>query len=89
MDGDVLTSERLDDEVRNHPAVVGLHARPVGVENAGDLHGHSRRPRVIGKQRLGETLAFVVARARAQRVDVAEVVFRLRVNVRIAVDLRG
>src|SRR5258708_17541854 len=34
VNGNVLTLERLDDEVRDHAAVIGMHARPVGVEDA-------------------------------------------------------
>ena len=40
-------------------------------------------------QRLGEPLGFVVDPARPDRIDVAPVVFRLRMDQRIAVDLGG
>src|SRR5205085_7488477 len=36
VDGDVVAGERLADDVRDHPAVVGAHAGAVGVEDPGD-----------------------------------------------------
>ena len=44
---------------------------------------------VVEEQGFGAALALVVAGARAQRVDVAPVAFRLRVDGRVAVDLGG
>src|SRR5439155_1027557 len=44
---------------------------------------------VGGGQGLGEALGLVVDRARPDRVDVAPVVLRLRVDERVAVDLGG
>ena len=82
-------AQRLDDEVRHHAAVVGMHARAVGVEDARDLDAHFVLPPVVEEQRLGAALAFVVAGARADRIDVAPVVLGLRMNVRVAVDLGG
>ena len=29
---DVLPQKRLNDEIAHHPAVIGMHARPVGVK---------------------------------------------------------
>ena len=43
---------------------------------------------IVEEQRLGAALAFIIAGARADRVDVAPVVFGLRMNIGIAVDLR-
>jgi len=63
IDGERLTLERLDDEVRNHPAVVGVHARAVGIEDAHDAHLHAILLVVVHAQRLGAALAFVVAGA--------------------------
>ena len=42
---------------------------------------------IVEEQRLGAALALVIAGARTDRVDVAPIFLRLRVDVRIAIDL--
>ena len=81
--------QRLDDEVRHHAAVVGMHARAVGVEDARDLDAQLVLAVVVEEQRLGAALALVVAGARADRIDVAPVGLGLRMDRRVAVDLAG
>ena len=44
-------------------------------------------PVVVEEQGFGTTLAFVVATARADRIDVAPIILGLRMDGRIAVDL--
>jgi hypothetical protein len=89
IERDGLAAERLHDEVGDHAAVVGVHARPVGVEDAQHLDAQPVLAVVVEEQRLGAALAFVVAGADADRVDVAPVVLALRVHLRVAVDLAG
>ena len=76
VEGDGLALQRLDDKVAHHAAVVGMHARAVGVEYARDLDVHAVLAAVVEEQGFGATLAFVVAGARANRVDLAPVAFR-------------
>ncbi len=81
--------ERLAQEGRDRAAVVRAHARAVGVEDADD-RGVDALLAVVGhRQRLGVALGLVVDAARADRVDVAPVGLRLRVDLRVAVDLGG
>ena len=87
VDRDVLVPQRLDDEVRDHPAVVGMHPGAVGVEDAGDLDPQPVLSPVVEEQRFGAALSLVVAGARPDRIDVAPIGFGLRVDRRIAVDL--
>src|SRR5262245_55749633 len=68
--------------------VVRVHARAVGIEDSGDLDLQPVLAPIIEEQGLGATLAFVIARARAYRVDVPPIIFSLRVDAGIAVDLR-
>lgn len=89
VDRDIVAPQRLDDEIRDHAAVVDVHFRTVGVEYADDLHGNAVFAVVAHKERLGAAFALVVARADAQRVDVAPVILALGVDQRVAVDLRG
>ena len=66
-----------------------MHARAVGVEDARDLDLQPVLAAVVEEQGLGAALALVVAAARADRIDVAPVVLRLRMDLRIAVHLGG
>jgi 3-hydroxyacyl-CoA dehydrogenase len=85
----VITAQRLADERRQHAAVVQSHARAIRVEDADD----ARLQPVVGvvghRHGLLEALGLVVDAARADRVDVAPVLLRLRVHGRVAVDLAG
>ena len=71
-----------------HAAVVEPHPRAVGVEDPDDPRLHAVIAVIGHGDRLGEPLGLVVAAARADRVDVAPVVFALGVDLGIAVDLR-
>ena len=86
---DGLALQRLDDEVAHHAAVVGVHARAVSVEDARDLDVHAVLAAVIEEQSFSAALAFVVAGAQADGVDLAPVAFGLRMHFRVAVDLAG
>ena len=70
-------------------AVVGTHARSVGVEDAGDAHIDTVMSVVRHRERFGEALRLVVDRTLANRVDVAPVGLALRMLEWIAVDLAG
>jgi len=82
-----VAAQRLLDEVGDHSAVVGVHARAEGVEDARDADRHAELV-VLVAQRLGDALALVVARARADAVDVPPVRLALWVHLGVAVDLR-
>lgn len=66
-----------------------MHLRAVGVEEPGDFYIKVAVTVVGEEQSLRATLPLVIAGADPVRIHVPPVVFRLRVNVRIAVDLRG
>ena len=85
--GDRPVLQRLAQERRDRAAVVRAHPRAVGVEDPHD-RGVDALLAVVGhRQRLGVALGLVVDAARADRVHVAPVGLRLRVHLRIAVDL--
>ena len=87
--GHRLVLERLAQEGRDRPAVVRPHPGPEGVEDPRDA-GVDALLAVVGhRQRLGVALRLVVDAAGADRVDVPPVVLRLRMDLRVAVDLRG
>jgi hypothetical protein len=89
VDRQRLFLERLDDEVRDNAAVVLEHARPIGIEDARDLDRQLVDAMIVEEQRLGAALALVVARANADRIDVPDVAFRLRMDLGIAVHFAG
>src|SRR5207244_5101305 len=68
------------------PAVVGMHAGAVGVENARDANAHVVFPCVIEKQSFGAPFSFIVTGSNPNRVYIAPITFLLRVHVGIAID---
>jgi hypothetical protein len=60
--------------------------RGPGVEDPRDLDLQSVLSPVIEEQRLRATLTFIITRTRADRVDVAPVIFGLGMDARITVD---
>ncbi len=87
IDGYVLPFQRLDNEVRHHAAVIGMHARAVSVEDPHDLNVKLMLTIVVEEQGLGTTFAFVVAGADANGIDVTPIVLGLRMNSGVAIDL--
>ena len=86
VDRDVLVAKRLHDEVRDHTAVLRMHARSVGIEDAHHPRVDIELANTVRNQRLAHSFAFVVAAADANRVDIAPLMLLLRMHQRIAVD---
>jgi hypothetical protein len=84
-----ITADRLPDERRHRPPVVGPHPLPVGVEDASDTNRDAVHPVIGHRHRLRVALRLVVDAARTHGIDMAPVGLGLRPNLRIAVDLRG
>jgi hypothetical protein len=89
IDGQRLVGQGLIDEVGHDTAVVQAHARAIGIEDAHDARLQAVVAVVGHRHCLGKALGLVVDAARADGVDVAPVALRLRVHLRVAVDLRG
>ena len=87
VDRERFAAQRLHDEVRHHPPVVGLHPRPVGVEDPHDAHVEATRAVVRHRDRFSESFGLVVDAANTDRVDVAPVRLGLGVHERVAVHL--
>src|SRR5262245_6652880 len=66
-----------------------MHARAVSIENTRYLDTQIVLPLILEEQRLGAALAFIIAGAGADWIDVAPILFHLRMNAWVAVDLRG
>ena len=67
----VLPGKRLNDEIAHHPAVVGMHARPVGVKDADHPDIDTVLPVIIEKQGFRAALAFIVAGAKTDGVYIS------------------
>mmetsp|Transcript_11895 Transcript_11895/g.27602 ORF Transcript_11895/g.27602 Transcript_11895/m.27602 type:complete len:318 (-) Transcript_11895:573-1526(-) len=89
VDGHRLALQRLNDEVAHDAPIVRVHARAESVEDAGNSHVNPLLLLVRVHHRLRHAFALVIARTRTNRVHVTPVRLRLRVDLRIAVDLRG
>ena len=89
VDGDVFAFERLDDEIGYHATVVGVHARSVGIEEAGHFNAEVMLTAIVKEQCFGTSFALVVAGAEANGVHIAPVIFSLRMNVWIPIYLAG
>lgn len=77
VEGDRLALQRLDNEVAHHAAIVGVHARAIGVEDVRNLDVHAVLTAVVEEQGFGAAFAFVVTGTRADRIDLAPVAFGL------------
>src|SRR4029077_15366920 len=89
VNGDRLLAQGLHDEIGDHAPVVRMHVWPVGVEYARNLDLEVVLTKVVEEQRLRAPLALVVARPRADRIDVAPIFLGLWVLARITIDFAG
>lgn len=89
IDGKGFSAQGLNDEVAHHPAIVGEHAGPVGVEDAGDADLNAMDPMEIEAEGFSDALALDVAGADAVGVGRTSVALRLGVHLGIAADLTG
>ena len=89
IDGDVLSLQGLHDEVGNHASIIRQHAWAVGVENTHDTNINLILTMVVEEQGLRAALAFVVARADTDGIDIAPIAFGLWMDIWVAIDLGG
>ena len=82
-------AERLGDEIRDDATVAQPHARAVGIEDADDAGVHAMGSVVGHGHGFGKAFGFVVAAAGADGIDIAPIVFALRVDQGIAVAFAG
>mmetsp|Transcript_75929 Transcript_75929/g.180516 ORF Transcript_75929/g.180516 Transcript_75929/m.180516 type:complete len:209 (-) Transcript_75929:646-1272(-) len=87
IDCDVLTVQRLHDEVTHHSAIVWMHPWAICIEDANYSDVHIVASQIIETKRLSRSLTLIVAGSNTNAVDMAPVVLRLRGDFRIAVDL--
>ena len=89
IEGDRLTAQGLHDEIAHHTAVVGQHARAVGVEDTGNADLATMHALVVEAEGFSDPLALVVTSSDADRIHAAAVAFRLGMHGRIAIHLTG
>ena len=87
IEGDWLTAQGLHDEIAHHTAIVGQHARTVGVEDARDADLAAMHALVIEAEGFSDALALVVTGADADRIHETAIALRLGMHVRIAIHL--
>ncbi len=86
-DRDRPVLQRLTQERRNRPTVMRTHPRPVRIEDPHDRRIHTLLTVIRHRQRLGIPLRLVIHPARPDRVHMPPIGLRLRMHLRIAVDL--
>ena len=84
-----FSAQRLPNKGRDNAPVVQTHARAVGVKDAHDLSVNLMVAMIRHCHRFGETLRFIINPTRPDRVDVAPVIFLLRMDQRVAVTFRS
>ncbi len=89
VDRDRLSSQGLEDEVRDDPAVIRVHARAVGVEDPGHLDLQAVLAVIIEEEGLRAPFPLVVTGPWTDGVDASEVGLGLGVDGRISIDLRS
>ena len=89
INGEGFTVESLEDEVGYSAAIIDVHARAVGVEDAHDAGIDAVEAMVGHGEGFGKALGFVVDGALADGIDVAPVTFLLRMLERVAINFAG
>ena len=89
INSDRFVQEGLNDEVGDHPPVVGVHVWPVRIENAGHFDEHGMLTPIIEKVCPRAPRDVLVAGTIADWVHVSCIALRLGVDSRVAVNLAG
>ena len=89
VDRDRVPAQGLDDEVGDNPSVTRAHPWTVRIEDPDDASVDTMVGVVRHRHGFGEALGFVVDAAWTDGVHMPPVTFRLRVNLRVPVDLGG
>src|SRR5262249_29209362 len=85
--GDRFVLECLNDKIGNNAPVIGMHARAIGIEDARDFDRQLVLTMIVEEKGLRAAFAFVVAGARADRVNISPIAFRLRMYDGVSVYL--
>mmetsp|Transcript_39193 Transcript_39193/g.117845 ORF Transcript_39193/g.117845 Transcript_39193/m.117845 type:complete len:253 (+) Transcript_39193:463-1221(+) len=88
VNSNVLILQSLDDEIGHDTSVVGMHPRSECVEDASNTNLDIVLVSVGVHHRFSNALAFIVARAGTDCVDITPVRFVLRMDLRVTIDLR-
>ena len=88
IERDVIPAQRLHNEVRHDAAIIRMHARAIRIEDPRNFDVELMLPVIVKEQRLRAAFAFIVTRPRPDRVHIAPIAFFLRMDGRVAIDLR-
>ena len=88
-DGDVLVKQRLANEIRHDPPVEGMHSGSVRIEDAYDADIDSVHAMIVHEQRFCRSFSLIIAGSWTNRIDVPAVIFPLRMDLWVAVNLAG
>ena len=86
---DIFVLEGLNNEIGNYASIIRQHSRPVGIENANDPDIDAVLTVVIEKEGFSAALSFIIAGAGTDRIYIAAVILRLRMDGRVPVNFRS
>ena len=86
LDRELTRIAKID---RAGDAVIWKHPRAIRVEDARDLDVELVLAVIIKKERFSASLAFIITRARANRINMAPIGVFLRMHACVAIDFRG
>ena len=66
-----------------------MHARSVGIEDAGDLDRQFVLSPIVEEQGFGAAFSFIIAGTGSNRIDASPISLGLRMDFRIAIDFGG
>jgi hypothetical protein len=87
IDCEGLVVERLNNEIRDDPPIIGMHSGAVSIENTSEANGDFMFSIIIEKQSFRAPLPFVITRAVANWIDIAPIIFCLGMDIGISVHL--
>jgi len=76
-------------EIGDDATIIGVHVGPIGVENPGNLDAKLVLAMVIKEQGFSASFTLVITGSNTDTIDIAAIIFPLRVDFGIAIDFRS
>jgi hypothetical protein len=87
VDGNIFSSQGLDDKIAYHPSVVDSHACSIRIKNSYYFNFYPVLAVIIHHQAFSRPFTLVVTTTDADRIDLAPVIFSLGMDFGITINL--
>src|SRR3990167_3954203 len=87
-DGEGLIRQSLTNKGRNNATITKTHTWTISIKDTNNLRIHLMKGMVGHGHRLCKTFGFIINSTWTNWVDITPIIFRLRVNKRIAIGFR-